>query len=113
MKNNEFEAVICIVNAGFSDSVMYAARKVGAEGATILKGRGSSGKGAEETFGIAVKPDKEVVIILVPAGIKDDVMRAVYSFAGLDSESQGIIFSMPVARAIGLSGFEEKEEPKE
>ena len=36
----EFEMVICIVNSGFSDDVMEAAREVGARGGTVINGRG-------------------------------------------------------------------------
>ena len=42
MKNNpKFEVIICIVNSGFSDEVMDAARKAGAKGGTVLRGRGT------------------------------------------------------------------------
>ncbi len=65
--NNKFEAIFCVVNAGFSDEVMFAARKAGAAGGTIIKGRGTTSTEAEKTFGITIQPDKEIVIILVPS----------------------------------------------
>ncbi len=98
----EYEAVFCVVNAGFSDTVMTAARKAGASGGTILKGRGTAGRGAEELFNITIQPEKEIVMLVVPQEIKDNVLREIYDSAGLAHESQGIAFSMPVARAIGL-----------
>ncbi len=98
----QYEAVFCVVNAGFSDTVMIAARKAGASGGTILKGRGTAGRGAEELFNITIQPEKEIVMMIVPEEIKDDVLREIYASAGLAHESQGIAFSTPVARAIGL-----------
>lgn len=107
----KFEAIFCVVNTGFADDVMFAARKAGAGGGTIIKGRGTAPLEAEETFKITVQPEKEIVIILVPEKIKDDVLRSVYDSAGLGSEGQGIAFSIPIERAIGLSGFgEDKKE---
>ena len=108
-----FEAVFCIVNAGFSDNVMYAARKAGAGGGTIIKGRGTAPLEAEEAFKITIQPEKEIVIILVPAEIKDDVLRSIYDSAGLGSEGQGIAFSLPIERAVGLSGFGEEAGKQE
>ena len=105
--DHQFEVIFCIVNAGFSDAAMTAARGVGASGGTILKGRGIASKHAEELFNISIQPEKEVLMLLVPKTIKDDVLRALYYSAGLNTEGQGIAFSLPVERAIGLKDFEE------
>ncbi|MBQ6954055.1 MAG: P-II family nitrogen regulator [Bacteroidales bacterium] len=98
MSENQFELILCIVNAGYSQNVMDAARQAGARGGTILRGRGSANPEAEEFFNITIQPDKEVVLILVSASIKDDVLKAVYKNSGLSTEGQGIAFSLPVER---------------
>lgn len=98
MSENQFELILCIVNAGYSQNVMDAARQAGARGGTILRGRGSANPEAEEFFNITIQPDKEVVLILVTASIKDDVLKAVYKNSGLSTEGQGIAFSLPVER---------------
>lgn len=108
----QFEAVFCVVNAGFADSVMFAARKAGASGGTILKGHGSTRTEAEEAFNLTISPEKELVIILVPKEIKDAVLKQIYTLAGLESESHGIAFSVPVNKVIGLDDFAE-EEPEQ
>jgi hypothetical protein len=56
MADKKYEAVFCAVNAGFSDHVMFAARKAGAAGGTILKGRGTTTTEAEEMFNITIQP---------------------------------------------------------
>ena len=103
MSENQFELILCIVNAGYSQNVMDAARQAGARGGTILRGRGSANPEAEEFFNITIQPDKEVVLILVSASIKDDVLKAVYKNSGLSTEGQGIAFSLPVERTLGLN----------
>ena len=100
--DTKYEAIFCVVNAGFSDTAMEAARKAGATGGTILKGRGTAGREAEEAFRIHIQPEKELLMLLVPADIKDNVLRALYDGAGLDSSGQGIAFSLPVERTVGL-----------
>ena len=96
MAEHNYELIVCIVNAGFSQNVMEAARSAGAQGGTILRARGSANPEAEEFFSIRIQPDKEVLMILVPKAIKDDVLKAVYKDCGLADEAMGIAFSLPV-----------------
>lgn len=99
-----YEVVFCIVNAGFSDIVMDAAKEVGARGGTVIHARGTANKEAEQFFHITIQPDKEIVMILVPSEIKDDVLHALYRNAGLKTDGQGIAFSMAVDNVVGISG---------
>lgn len=103
MSEAKFEMILCIVNAGFSDMVMEAARKEGVGGGTVIHARGTANKEAEKIFKITIQPDKDVVMMIVPAKIKDNVLKAIYEKAGLDTEGQGIAFSMPVSKTVGLS----------
>ncbi len=102
------EAIFCIVNSGYSELVMDAAKKLGARGGTVIHARGTANKEAEKFFNITIQPEKEIVMILVPSAIKDDVLHALYKEAGLDTPGQGIAFALPVDSAVGLS--EEKTD---
>ena len=97
------EVIFCIINSGFSENVMDSAKKVGATGGTVINARGTAGKDAETFFGVTVDPEKEIVMILVPADKKDDVLHALYKDVGLDSPGQGIAFSLPVDSVVGLT----------
>ena len=109
--SGEYEVIFCIVNAGFSDTVMDAAKEAGARGGTVIHARGTANKEAESYFQITIQPDKEIVMILVPAKIKDNVLHALYREAGLKSAGQGIAFSLPVDEVAGLSApVEEKKQ---
>ena len=103
MSASKHEMIMCIVNAGFSETVMEAAKSAGARGGTILNGRGTANKEAESFFHIAIQPEKEVVMILVDKEIKDSVLHALYQKAGLDTMGQGIAFSLPVDEVVGLT----------
>ena len=59
------EVIFCIVNAGFSEAVMDAAREVGARGGTVLHASGTANPDAENLYGITIEPEKDVVMILV------------------------------------------------
>ena len=113
MASSKYEMILCIVNAGFSETVMDAAREVGARGGTVIHARGTANKEAEQYFQLTIQPDKEMVMILVPAEIKDNVLHAIYRSAGLKSEGQGIAFSLAVDEVVGVSAqnTEAKEQP--
>ena len=102
MAEHTYELIVCIVNAGFSQNVMEAARSAGAQGGTILRARGSANPEAEEFFNISIQSDKEMVLILAPMAIKDDILKAIYKDCGLADEAKGIAFSLPVNRTTTI-----------
>ena len=110
LKRFEYQMVICIVNTGYSQVVMDAAREAGARGGTIIHGRGTANREAEKLFQIVVQPDKELVMIIVKDEIKDAVMTAINAKAGLETNGQGIAISLPVDRTIGINETEEESQ---
>ena len=96
MMSTKRELICCVINNGYSDLVMEAAKKKGAQGGTIFHARGTGADDAEKFFGIKISPDKEVVLIVVESEIKDAVVSSIYDEAGLDTKGQGIIFTLPV-----------------
>ncbi len=110
MNKKKYEMIFCIVNAGFAVEAMEAAKKAGAQGGTILRARGTANPEAEEFYNISIQPDKEILWIIVPKEIKDDVMHRLYQDAGLNSQSKGIAFSLPVTHAVGLHEDSEEAE---
>lgn len=103
MKGYKHEVIMCIVNSGFSESVMDAARELGARGGTVIRGRGTANAEAEKLYGIAIQPEKEIVMILVDSAIKNDILHALYKAVGLNTPGQGIAFAMPVEDVVGLN----------
>ena len=100
-----YEAILCIVNEGFSEAVMDAAREVGARGGTVLHARGTANKEAETFFNLTIQNEKEIVLILVHEDIKDSVLSALYKAVGLQTPGQGIAFALPVDDVVGLTPF--------
>ncbi len=96
-----FEVIYAILDNGFADQAILAAREAGAKGGTILRARGSSNIGVDKKYGITITPEKEVLMILVRSDIKDAVMDAIYK-AGIEEMNRGIVFSLPVTSTVGL-----------
>ena len=98
----QFNLIIAIVNTGFSEIVMDAAREEGAKGGTIIHARGTGTKAMEEKYGIVITPNKEMILILVTKKLSDKILSAICKSAGLASDGQGIAFALPVSDVVGL-----------
>lgn len=104
---NKFEMVIAIVNNGYEEDVMDAVKSCGATGGTILNARGTANHEIEKFFGISISSEKEIVMIIIPKKIKDDVLRAIYEKVGLSTAGQGIAFTIPVDDVVGINKLAE------
>ena len=100
MENKEFELIMTIVNRGFSQAVMDAAREAGAKGGTILHGRGTGSKEAEQFFNIGLGGEKECVFIVVNKAERVKIMDAVMRAERFTSDAQGVIFTLPVEEFV-------------
>ena len=59
---------------------------------------------------LAIQPEKEIVFIVVDKTIKDAVMKKIYDDAGIATQGQGIIISLPITDAVGLTPIDEDKE---
>lgn len=108
MEHYKYEVIFAIVNSGFAEDVMDVAREQGARGGTILNARGVAREEAAAFFGITVHSEKEIVMIVVPGAIRDNVLNAIYREMGMAKKAQGIAFSLPVTDTAGLVKQEEE-----
>ncbi len=102
MEVSAYQMIVAVVNQGYSEEVMAAARPAGAGGGTVVHSRRV---GSEETltfWGISVQPEKEIVMILCRQGEKLAVMQAIAEKCGMKSEAQGLVLAMPVETVVGL-----------
>jgi nitrogen regulatory protein PII len=97
------DLIISIVNHAYSDEVMDTARKAGASGGTVITARGQAHEGAVKFLGISVQDEKEMILILTGREKKIDIMQAICDVHGLNSNAQGIVFSLPVDNVLGLN----------
>lgn len=111
-KETKYELILAIVNKGSTDLVMNAANAAGGRGGTISVARGTGNPELAKFYGIAIQPEKEIVFIVVDRAIKDAVMKKIYDDAGISTQGQGIIVSLPITDAIGLTPIKEMDEEK-
>lgn len=107
MKTNDYEVIFAIVNEGYAEDVMDIAREQGAKGGTILNARGVAREEAAAFFGITLNVEKEILMMVVPKEIKNNILNAIYKEMGMAKKAQGIAFSLPVTDTAGLVKVEE------
>lgn len=96
--------VVAIVNKGYAEDAMAAARKAGARGGTVLSAHGTAKPDDATFFGVPIVPEKDVLLVLVPAGTADAVVDAVRDLPCLREKGSGIVFCAPVERFAPLGG---------
>lgn len=94
--------ITVIVNTGFADDVMKAAREAGATGGTILNARGTGTEDDVKFFGITLVPEKEMLYIVAASDKVEDIVKAVSSVPKLCEPGGGIIFCTEVEEFIIL-----------
>lgn len=102
MTENEYSMIMAIVNQGFSEDVMNAARPKGASGGTVFHSRRIGNEEAMKFWKISVQEEREIVIILAQKEDKKAIMQAIGENCGMESKAQGIILSLPVDGIVGL-----------
>ena len=111
LKETEYELIIVILNQGYSDIVMDAAREKGAGGGTVIHAKGTGMEKAEQFLGVSIAAEKEMIFIVTKTKGKNDIMKAIMEKAGMNSKAKSIVFSLPVTSTAGLRLQE--EEPAE
>ena len=107
-KTQDVEMIIAIINRGYADFVIVAARDAGATGATVLYGRGSVSKKDLQLRGVNIQGEKEVILILVNKKIRKQVMQEISNRTHLQEQGNGVSFCVPVTNIMSLTPFENK-----
>ena len=105
----EYELIIVVLNEGYADQAMDAARAAGAGGGTVLHAKGTGGSRGESFFNVRFADEKDMLYIVAHKSEKAEIMRAVNQKAGPATEARGICFSLPISSVLGLRSRETDE----
>lgn len=105
MEKTNKHLIITIANEGFAETVMNAAKKVGAGGGTTINGRGLETEKIVKFLGISIEPEKDIVLIITDEDKKTPIMNEIVESCGLKTPGAGICFSIPVENVVGLNSI--------
>ena len=106
-RSHALKLIIAIVQRGKADGVVGAAIRAGAPAATVVFGRGQGIRERLGPLGIAIQPEKEVIMIVLEEWLADQVLAAMVQAGQLDKPGVGFAFVLPVDRAVGFIEAEE------
>lgn len=107
---NKFECILTIVDGGYSEYVVDAAKKSGAQGATIINARGSTTKEPNKFFKLNIQPDKQIVMILCKKNQTKAIVESISQAAGMNTKCHALSFTLPVEDASGMAEIFKSEE---
>lgn len=113
MSAYKYELILTVLNKGYTDMVMDAARAAGAGGGTVIHAKGTGAKVAKKFFGVTLADEKEIVLIVANSSNKKDIMRAIMKQAGPGTEAHALTVSLPVSETAGFRLLEEDMEAQE
>lgn len=107
--NFENELIIVILNEGYADVVMDAARSAGATGGTVLHAKGTAKGRTEKFYGVSLAEEKDMIYIVAPSSNKSNIMKEINRICGVETPSGAVSFSVPVTEVAGIRRFFGKE----
>lgn len=94
--------IIAVVNHGYSEEVMNSAKEKGATGGTVIHGKHIGDEEASALWGLSIKKEKDLVLIVADFDKRLDIMKAIGESCGIHTEAKGIIVSTPIDAVVGL-----------
>ncbi len=103
MKSEYQHSLILInVNPGYTDMIMSAAKKAGATGGTVVRARKPNTNQTSDMADLHIQDEKEIIAILAPDTVRNQIMEEVNKEFGLRSEAKGVVCSVPVDKAFKI-----------
>ena len=103
MKNEHHNNLIIIsVNEGYCDDVMQVARKAGATGGTVIKGRLAAFEQFADVKKTDIDGEREILCILAPLKTSEQIMEDVNKEFGATSDANGIIIAIQTEKAYKI-----------
>ena len=109
-KSKALKMIMAIVQRGKADDLVRASLKAGAPAATVFFGRGQGIREKLGILGLAIQPEKEIIVIVLEEWLIKQVLPAMVKAGKLDQPGIGFIFVVPVEHALGM--VEAKEMAK-
>jgi nitrogen regulatory protein PII len=91
--------ITCIVQRGAAEEAVQAARRAGAQGATIFYARGTGVRQKHlGLLGVTLSAEKEVIYIVAASDQADRIFEKIYVAAQLDTPGMGMIYMTPLEK---------------
>lgn len=98
---NELDLIVVVGNKHKEEEILSAANEAGAQGGTVIHGRGTLNPEKMTFLNFLVEPEKEVVLIISKRENTEAIKAKINEKLDLKEPGQGILFVIPIKKAIG------------
>jgi nitrogen regulatory protein P-II 1 len=99
--------IVTIVRKGWGNTVLEASVQAGAEGGTVLFGRGAGIHEQEKILGIPIEPEKEIVLTVTDSERVDAILEGIDRDVELNEPGRGLAFVIGLDKVVGISHSED------
>lgn len=97
-----YDLIVTIVKKGFSENVFQASREAGAEGGTIIFGRGAGIREKARLIGIPIEPEKEILLTIIKKDLTEKVLDSIMKAGKLMEPGEGVCFVLELKKVAGI-----------
>ena len=100
-----FKMIIVFTDDSNTDTVMHAARKAGATGATVINNARGEGLEKPKTFfGLSLDTQRDVLLFLVEEHLSRHILETIAKVGEFDEKpGTGIAFQIDIEDAVGVN----------
>lgn len=99
------DLIVTVVRKRCVEGIIEASKEAGAEGGTVISGRGVGIHEGKKLMGIPIEPEKDILLTLVPEEITDQVLSAIIKAGDLNKPGTGVCFVLDVKKVAGIVHF--------
>jgi len=94
--------ILVISNKGYTHEIMEVAKENGARGGTVLHAKGTADAESAKFLGIKIQPEKEIILIVVPNGLTEGIMKSISEKLGAHTKVRALTVALPVTNLTGF-----------
>jgi len=106
----DVELIVTVVRKGWGEVALKASMDAGAQGGTVMYGRGTGIHEQKTLLGIRIEPEKEILLTVVQRCISEKVLDAISQAVELEKPGTGIAMIVPLRKVIGRCHMTPLEE---
>ena len=99
---SKYQLIVTIINEAVRRD-HQGLRAAGAEGGTVVYGRGIGIHERQMFLGIPIEPEKELVLTVIPRQLTEKVLTAIVEAGDLNKPGSGIAFVVDVPQVAGIA----------
>ena len=102
MEKSNYHLLITITDEGNAEKIMNTAKKNGANGGTLIKGRSIGFNNTFKLFNLTVEPEKDIILIVCKDDERKKIMEGILNKNGMNTDYKSMCFSIPIDSTIGI-----------